>query len=91
MIASTTESQLRRCLDGVRFPACKEDLIDAAISNRCDADTVGALRAISPMTYTNVTQIVASVTIVDRAGGTTELGPGSARADDSEDPEDMPS
>jgi len=80
MIASTTESQLRRCLNGVRFPASKQDLIAAAISKRCDEDTVAALGAISAVTYTNVTQVVASASIVDIAGSTGELSPGSVEA-----------
>ena len=69
MIASTTAVQLRRCLAGVRFPASRDDLLNAAIRNRCDEDTVNAVRAIPPMTYTSATQVVASTTIVDIPGG----------------------
>jgi len=91
MIASTTEGQLRRCLAEVRFPANKQDLIDAAISNRCDDDTVGALRAIPSMTYTTITQVVASASIVDIGGGDTQqLNRLSAHAADAEDADDMP-
>lgn len=50
MIASTAESQLRRCLKGVQYLTSKQDLIQAAISNSCAAeDTVDALRATSPV------------------------------------------
>jgi len=72
MIASTNESQLRRCLKEVRFPANKEDLINAAISSRCDDDTVEALRAVPSTTYTNITQVVGSASIVDIGGGDTQ-------------------
>jgi hypothetical protein len=91
MIASTTESQLRRCLKEVRFPANKQDLIDAAIGSRCDDDTVAALRAMQSMTYTNITQVVASASIVDICGGDTqELRRLSAQAGDAEGADDMP-
>jgi Protein of unknown function (DUF2795) len=89
MIASTTEGQLRRCLAEVRFPASKQDLIDAAVSDRCDDDTVAALRAISTMTYTNVTQIIASASIVDLGGGDSDalrsLSTASGDAEGTED------
>ena len=63
MIASTTERQLRRCLKGVRFPASKDDLLVAALSDRCDEDTVDCLRAIPSVTYTNATQVLASASV----------------------------
>ncbi|MCV7091816.1 DUF2795 domain-containing protein [Mycobacterium interjectum] len=52
------------------FPASKQDLIEAAERNGCDDETVRALRAIPPETYTNVGQVAASVTAADdRDGG----------------------
>ncbi|MCV7104078.1 DUF2795 domain-containing protein [Mycobacterium palustre] len=43
MVASTTASQLRKCLSGVDFPANKQELLDAADRNGCDAETARAL------------------------------------------------
>jgi hypothetical protein len=65
MVASTTASELRKCLNDVDFPANKQDLLDAADRNGCDAETARALRGIPPETYTNVGQVAASVTIAD--------------------------
>lgn len=65
MVASTTPTQLRRCLSDVDFPANKEDLLSAAERNGCDGETVRALRAVPPETYDNVAQVAASVTIAD--------------------------
>ncbi len=63
MIASTTESQLRRCLKGVRFPASKDDLLAAALRDGCDEDTVDALCAVPSVTYNNATQVLASASV----------------------------
>jgi Protein of unknown function (DUF2795) len=65
MVASTTPSQLRQCLNDVDFPANKQDLLDAADRNGCDDDTIRALRGIPPETYNNAAQVSASVTIAD--------------------------
>lgn len=69
MVASTTRSELRKCLNDVDFPANKQDLLDAADRNGCADDTVRALRAIPPETYTNVAQVASSVTIADDRDG----------------------
>jgi hypothetical protein len=69
MVSSTTRSQLRKCLNDVDFPANKQDLIDAAHRNGCDDETVRAMRAIPPETYTNTGQVAASVTIADDGDG----------------------
>lgn len=69
MIASTTEGRLRRCLKGLRFPANREDLVAAAIDNGCDQRTVDALRDMAPVTYVNLRQVLASITIVDTPAG----------------------
>ncbi len=76
MVASTTPSQLRKCLNDVDFPANKQDLIDAADRNGCDDDTVRALRGIPPETYTNVAQVASSVTIADER----DIGDGAKAA-----------
>ncbi len=68
MVASTSRSELRKCLSDVDFPANKQDLLDAADRNGCADETVRALRAIPPETYTNVGQVAASVTIADDRG-----------------------
>ncbi|WP_165821824.1 DUF2795 domain-containing protein [Mycobacterium colombiense] len=65
MPASTTAEQLRRCLDAVAFPASKDDLLTAANRLDCDADTIAALQAIHPQTYTNSRQVAASLTLRD--------------------------
>lgn len=65
MVASTTPSQLRQCLNDVDFPANKQDLLNAAGGNGCDDGTARALRAIPAETYANSTQVTASVTIAD--------------------------
>lgn len=69
MIASTTRSQLRRCLNDVQFPASRDDLLDAARRAGCDNDTVSALQALAPMTYSRAEQILASMTTVTGAEG----------------------
>lgn len=73
MIASTTEGRLRRCLNGLRFPANREDLVAAAIGNDCDQRTVDALRDMPPVTYANLRQVLASITIVDTPGSDTSV------------------
>jgi hypothetical protein len=65
MVASTTRSRLRDCLNDVDFPADKGNLVEAAVRNGCDEDTVRALRAIPPETYANFSQVLASVPLAD--------------------------
>ena len=77
MVASTTRSELRKCLNDVDFPANKQDLLDAADRNGCDDETVRALRAMPPETYTNVGQVAASVTIADDRDGAGKSAPQS--------------
>ncbi len=64
MVASTTRRKLQDCLSDVDFPANKADLLEAA-RGACDDETVRALQAIPPETYTNLGQVVASVSVVD--------------------------
>jgi hypothetical protein len=63
MLASTTERQLLRCLEGVRFPASRDDLLAAAVRHGCDEETVDSLRAVPSMTYTNATQVLAQASV----------------------------
>lgn len=72
MIASTTEVQLRKCLRGIRFPANRENLLATAIANGCDEDTTDALRDISPMTYANLSQVLASITVINDPSDPTD-------------------
>jgi hypothetical protein len=65
MVASTTRSRLRDCLNDVDFPATEDDLVQAAVRNRCDEDTARALRAIPPKTYGNLSEVLASVPFAD--------------------------
>jgi hypothetical protein len=44
MVASTTRSRLRACLNDVDFPADKDNLLQAAARNGCDDETTRALR-----------------------------------------------
>jgi Protein of unknown function (DUF2795) len=64
MVASTTRRRLQQCLSDVDFPANKADLLDAA-GDSGDDETLRALQAIPPETYTNVNPVLASVTIAD--------------------------
>lgn len=77
MVASTTPSRLRHCLNDVDFPASKDDLLHAAARNGCDDETVRALRAVPPETYANLAQVLASVTVAD--GGVDESQKAAAR------------
>ncbi|OBI20262.1 hypothetical protein A5712_17955 [Mycobacterium sp. E2327] len=77
MVASTTRSQLRKCLNDVDFPANKQDLLDAADRNGCDDDTVRVLRGIPPETYNNVAQVASSVTIADEGDSDGAGKPGA--------------
>lgn len=65
MAASTTLSRLRHCLNDVDYPADKDALLEAAARNGCDDETARALRAIPPETYTNLSEVMASVTLSD--------------------------
>lgn len=65
MIASTTRSELVRCLNEVDFPAAKEDLLAIATRTGCDDDIIGALQGLTPRTYTNGKQVLASISVVD--------------------------
>jgi hypothetical protein len=65
MTARTTRDAIESALTDVDFPAPKEQLLDAARRNNADADTVRALRAIPPVDYRNLDEVLASVRIRD--------------------------
>jgi hypothetical protein len=65
MVASTTRSRLRACLNDVDFPADKDGLVAAAVRNSCDEDTIRALRSIPPETYANFAEVLAAVPLAD--------------------------
>jgi hypothetical protein len=65
MVAYTTRSQLRECLNDVDYPADKDDLLAAAARNQCDQDTVRALRTIPRETYRNFSEVLASVPLAE--------------------------
>jgi|GraSoiStandDraft_8_1057269.scaffolds.fasta_scaffold205308_2 Protein of unknown function (DUF2795) len=79
MVASTTRSQLQRCLSAVDFPASKQDLLNAADSAGADDETARALRGIPPETYTNLDQVAASVTIVNEGNVIRDADKAAAR------------
>src|ERR1700682_563321 len=74
MVASTTRSRLRECLNDVDFPADKDSLVRAAVRNCCDDDTGRALRAIPPETYANFSELLASVPLSDERLSDAEKG-----------------
>lgn len=74
MSAYTTRERLRECLKEVDFPASKDELVLAA-RERGDEITARALRAIPPVDYANVTEVVGSVRFEDD----TRVDPGEAR------------
>lgn len=86
MIQSTNETQLRRCLDAATFPANRDDLLTAAVENRCDVNTIEALGAIEPGTYTNIRQVLAAASIVDIPGDDIALRDRSHRHDADDTP-----
>ena len=65
MVASTSLSRLRHCLNDVDYPADKDALLEAARRNSADEETTRALRAIPPETYANLTEVVSSVSLTD--------------------------
>ncbi len=60
MPASTTREQLRRALGDVDYPAEKDRLVDQALANGADEQTVRALRAIPPAEYRSLSEVLSS-------------------------------
>ena len=65
MSASTTHQRLRHALEDVHFPAEKDRLVDQALENDADAQTVRALRAIPPVEYRSLSEVLSSVSLDD--------------------------
>jgi hypothetical protein len=65
MPASTTHQDLRRALGDVDFPAEKDQLVDRARNNGADEQTVRALRAIPPVEYRSLAEVLSSVPLRD--------------------------
>ncbi|MFY9809161.1 MAG: DUF2795 domain-containing protein [Pseudonocardiaceae bacterium] len=65
MPASTTHNELRRALGDVSFPADKDRLVDQALANGTDEQTVRALRAIPPVEYRSLSEVLSSVALRD--------------------------
>ena len=65
MPASTTHQRLRRALGNVDFPAEKDQLVNQALENDADAQTVRALRAIPPVEYRSLSEVLSSVSLDD--------------------------
>ena len=63
MSASTTHQRLRHALEDVHFPAEKDRLVDQALENDADAQTVRALRAIPPVEYRSLSEVLSSVSL----------------------------
>ncbi len=64
-MALTDPDRLRDWLDGVNYPAGKDDLLRQAENNRAPEDVVSALRAMPPVEYENRSQVIASVDVRD--------------------------
>jgi hypothetical protein len=64
MTAYTTRERLRACLNEIDFPAGKDELVYAA-QELGDEITARALRAIPPVDYANLAEVVASVRFED--------------------------
>jgi len=65
MPASTICEQLRRALGDVDYPAEKDRLVDQALANGADEQTVRALRAIPPVEYRSLSEMLSSVPLRD--------------------------
>jgi ribosomal protein L12E/L44/L45/RPP1/RPP2 len=67
MQARTTREALRAVLVDVDFPATKDQLGEAAGRHGADDDTLRALRAVPPVDYRNMDEVLASVPLADEA------------------------
>jgi hypothetical protein len=66
MSVSTTYQQPRRALGDVDFPAGKDQLVDQALASGADEHTVRALRAIPPVKYRDLSEVLSSVPLRDK-------------------------
>ncbi|WP_280505285.1 DUF2795 domain-containing protein [Nocardia farcinica] len=64
-MATTDADRLRQALSGLHFPADKEVLVQYAIDNGTDRDTIRALKAMPPAEYANLAEVKQSVSLDD--------------------------
>lgn len=62
-MALTDARQAREWLDGVDFPADKQQLVERAEQNGAPEEVVRAFRAMPPVDYENLDEVVSSVPI----------------------------
>jgi hypothetical protein len=62
-MVATDADRVRRALNSADFPAEKDDLVRYAEEADADQDTVRALRAIPPVSYANLTEVLRSVNV----------------------------
>jgi hypothetical protein len=59
-----TRREVHECLNDADFPATKDYLVQTALRHGCE-DTAHALRGIPPVSYENMSQVLASVPLAD--------------------------
>ena len=64
-MALIDQSELRTWLNGVNYPAGKEDLVSRAERNGAPDHVISALRAIPPVEYASRSEVAASVRVDD--------------------------
>lgn len=62
-MALTDPKQARDWLDGIHFPADKQQLVEQAEHNDAPDEVVRAFRAMPPVEYENINEVLSSVTI----------------------------
>lgn len=78
MGATTEHDRVKDALAEVDFPAHRDELVEAGQSAGADGETVRALRAMPPVEYENIGQVLASVPAAD-AGGASGADKAAAR------------
>ena len=62
-MVATDAQRVREALNSADFPADKDELVGYATDAGADSDTVRALRAIPPVSYANIGQVLQSVNL----------------------------
>ncbi|MFC4372944.1 DUF2795 domain-containing protein [Nocardia halotolerans] len=62
---TTDVERVERALSEADFPAGKDDLVGCASAANADEDTVRALRAMPPVVYANMAEVLQSVSLDD--------------------------
>lgn len=60
-MAATTPTAVREALRDVDYPASKDDLLASACRNNASDEVDRALRAVPPVVYENLAEVLASV------------------------------